>query len=84
MKDNIYALFIYHVEKNGYEKWEYRKNIITENPDSYLQGLFTKVFMYKVKGGTCVDCPVKINDVKFEKLYIVYGGGYEMALAKRY
>ena len=83
MANNIYALFIYHNQKNGFEKWEYRRDYITENPEIYLEKLFPKIFMRKVKGGCCVDAQVKINGTKFKKLYVVYGGGYEMALAKR-
>ena len=84
MKDNIYALFIYHNTKNGFEKWEFRGDVKTSFPDLYLEDLFPKIYGYKLRGGTCIDAQVKINKVKFEKLHVVYGGGYEMALAKRY
>ena len=84
MTDNIYALFIYHGIKNGFEKWEYRKDVTTNFPDLYLEDLFWRIYNYKVKGGCCVDAQIKINGIKFSKLYVVYGGGYEMALAKRY
>ncbi len=83
MKKNTFALFIYHKEKRGHEKWQYRKEVKTGNPDAWLTDYFEKIYNYKVKGGTFVACLVKINGTKFKSLYVVYGGGYEMCLAKR-
>ena len=84
MTDNIYALFIYHRLKNGFEKWEFRKDVITAHPDLHLEDLFPKIYGIKNRGGCCVDAQGKINNIKFQKLHIVYGGGREMILAKRY
>ena len=83
MTDNIYALFIYHRLKNGFEKWEFRKDVITAHPDLYLEDLFLKIYGFNVKGGSWVDATVTINGTKFKGLHVVYGGGYEMALAER-
>ena len=78
-----YALFIYHKEKRGHEKWQYRDEVKTGNPDAWLTDYFKKIYGYEVKGGTCLDAQVKINGTKFKSLYVVYGGGFEMALAER-
>ena len=83
MNKTKYALFIYHRLKNGYEKWEFRKDVTTAHPDLHLEVLFSKIYGIKIRGGCCVDAQVKINDIKFQKLHIVYGGGREMALAER-
>ena len=84
MNKTKYALFLYHRLKDGFEKWEFRRDVITAHPDLYLEELFPKIYGLKIKGGTEIDTRVMINNTNFQKLYIVYAGGKEMALAKRY
>lgn len=79
----IYALFVYHREKYGYEKWEYRREVETGNATIFLEQLFEKVFGYQVAGGSHIDTTVIINDIRFKDMHVVYGGGYELVLAKR-
>ena len=80
---NKFALFIYHNEKNGFEKWEFRRDIETGSPTIWLEQFFEKIYGYTVVGSTCVDTTVIINGTKFSEMHVVYGGGYEMVLAKR-
>ena len=78
-----YALFIYHRWESDPVRWEYRRDIETGSPAIWLEQLFEKVYAYKVKGGMCINAQVIINGTKFKCLHVVYGGGYEMYLAKR-
>ena len=78
-----YALFIYHRWEGDPVRWEYRRDIETRSPAIWLEQYFGKIYNYKVKGGTCIDTQVIINGIKFKCLHVVYGGGYEMYLAKR-
>ena len=78
-----YALFIYHRRESDPARWEYRRDIETGRPTIWLEHNFEKIYAYKVKGGMCINAQVIINGTKFKCLHVVYGGGYEMYLAKR-
>ena len=81
---NKFALWIYHREKLGAEKWQYIREVETGFPEMYLDQEFEAITTYKIKGRTTIDAQVRINKIKFKKIYVVYANGFEWILAERY
>lgn len=82
-----FAVFHYDGNKEGFEKWQYLKDIEGENPTGLATLEFYNRFNFMPDEVRLFDSKVVINNVLFARMFTAFkkGNGYrEIVIAERY
>lgn len=84
MNPKNYHLYIYHPDKNGWEKYEFVETVLVEDPKAFSCKLYNNLFMKQPKGVNSFEAKLIIHDRVYSSLTSAYGsGGNEIVLAER-
>jgi lipopolysaccharide biosynthesis protein len=81
----MYTLYIYFSDKSGFEKYQFVENVDLDGyiePKVFLDNYFQDYYK-SVPKIRFYDMSVKINEVKFQNMFVAFDNGNELILARR-